>query len=165
MLETIIALIKKLCIVSNLNPALIYGLVKVESNFDTNAIRYEPNFSYISKPTHFAVLLHIPKAAEEAMQMTSWGLMQIMGARARDEGFTENLNQLLDPEENIELGIKIVSKLKKKYPKDTDLISVYNWGNFRKRIDGTYHNQRYVDRVLDAMYQYGKLDSQNCAHE
>ena len=46
-------------------------------------------------------------AQEWACQRSSWGLMQIMGATAREQGFRGNyLTELCDPWVNIEYGLK-----------------------------------------------------------
>jgi soluble lytic murein transglycosylase-like protein len=82
-------------------------------------------------------------------QSTSWGLMQVMGFNARDLGFKRRwLVELCRPEIGIDLGCQFLARLVAKYDSTEDAVSAYNQGAPRKRADGTYRNQHYVDRVM-----------------
>jgi len=72
-----------------------------ESDLNQWATRYEPTFNWLCKPEAWAQSLHITAATETIHQKTSWGLGQIMGAVAREEGFSGDLPSLCDPTTNI----------------------------------------------------------------
>ena len=97
----------------------------------------------------------------------SWGPMQIMGATARWLGFKGTfLSELIEPEVGIEYGCKYLANLKRRFSGNSknncnqvdDIaifcdkkISAYNAGSPRKKADGTYVNQKYVDKVLNSI--------------
>lgn len=75
-----------------------------------------------------------------------------MGANARWMGFSGPLTHLLDPKQNLEISCKFFSTVVlKKNPKLEDAIAAYNAGSPRRKADGTYRNQQYVDKVLKTM--------------
>jgi hypothetical protein len=84
-------------------------------------------------------------------QQASWGLMQVMGAVARECGFHGNyLSQLLDPEEGTEFGCRHLAILKGRYIQVygwDGVIAAYNAGSPRIVHAGGFENQQYVDRV------------------
>ena len=123
---------------------LVSAIIKVESSGDTNAIRYEDHYKWLYEPEAFRG----HKATERIAQKTSWGLMQVMGAVARELGFKGRfLSELLKPELGIEYGCKQLKRQYKRYDNWQDAISAYNQGNNRKSDNGDYANQGYVDRV------------------
>ena len=131
----------------DIDPLLIAAIVQVESNGNTRATRYEPHFRYIYKSSEFSDRIGITKTTEEHHQMTSWGLMQVMGAVAREMGFEGHLNQLCEPEEGLRWGIKKLNQQWEKYGDLDSAIAAYNWGTAVKRKK-EFVNQDYVDRVL-----------------
>jgi len=99
---------------------------------------------------------------ERILQRTSWGLMQIMGAVARERGFRGWLTELCDPQANLEWGCKHLRwmidhnnayGLPDYRIKPEDLAAAWNAGKARF-VDGKYTNQSYVDRVVKAMEGY-----------
>lgn len=127
--------------------ALILAIIWQESKGETWAFRFEPKFSYRYTPSVFAKNLGISLDTEIMAQMTSWGLMQVMGCVARECGFDSHLPKLLIPEIGLEYGVKKLSKLLKKYSTVQDVIAAYNGGS-PIVINGQYRNQHYVDSVL-----------------
>lgn len=86
-------------------------------------------------------------------QQASWGLMQIMGAVARECGCTlPYLPQLCDPDEGIEYGCRHLASLKGRYLQGhgwDGVIASYNAGSPRRVADGgPFVNQKYVDAVI-----------------
>jgi soluble lytic murein transglycosylase-like protein len=102
------------------------AIVRVESNGDVFAYRPEPRYRYFwdvarnrpfravspdevgSKvaPADFPTLTG-SREQEWWAQQASWGLMQIMGAVAREEGFTAPfLTELVDPAANLTVGCR-----------------------------------------------------------
>lgn len=118
----------------NIEPAWIKAHIKVESNWDVNASRFEA---------------HKGDA--------SWGLMQLLLTTAK--GVLENpdltTTQLIQPAVNIEAGTKLLSQLWTRFGNMRDAIAAYNAGS--PRLDNTgraYVNQDYVDKVTNAYNQY-----------
>ena len=122
------------------DPYLVAAFCEVESGFNTYAIRYEPHYRWLVgenlSPT------------EEISQKTSWGLMQVMGAVARERGLrSKYLSALTEPKIGIRFGCAHLAwfRDKKGYSGD-DMIAAYNAGSPRKK-NGIYVNQGYVDKV------------------
>ena len=123
---------------------LVSAIIKVESSGDTNAIRYEDHYKWFYKPESYKG----HKDTERIAQKTSWGLMQVMGAVARELGFKGRfLSELLIPELGIEYGCKQLKRQYNRYGNWQDAISAYNQGNNKKLDNGDYANQIYVDKV------------------
>lgn len=83
-------------------------------------------------------------------QQISFGLLQVMGAVAREHGFRgEFLTELTQPAIGLEYGCKHLASLRVRFgPAWGHVIAAYNAGSPRKRPDGTYDNQTYVDDVM-----------------
>ena len=123
---------------------IVKAICRVESDFFTDAIRYEDHYRWLFNPEDFRG--HTP--TEKIAQKTSWGLMQVMGAVARELGFNGRfLSQLCKPEIGLEYGCKHLRNLYDRYNDWQDAISAYNQGNNKKGSNGNYKNQRYVDKV------------------
>ncbi len=123
---------------------VIYGIVCQESSGKPNAVRYEPGFLK-------RYLLKIPGlgTTERKARATSYGLMQILGQTARENGFGGDFSVLFDPRVNLYWGCLYLKRLKKRYYEQhgwPGVISAYNAGSPRKK-GGVYGNQHYVDKV------------------
>ena len=136
------------------SPALVLAIIEAESGGDSYAARYEP--------LHMTKLLatrpqHVSLDTEVVFQKTAWGLMQVMGATARELGFDGWLSELVVPETNIRLGVEFLRRKMSQYL-DRDGIegvaAAYNGGAPRRRPDGKFTNQGYVDKVMEAMGRY-----------
>ncbi|WP_051286217.1 lytic transglycosylase domain-containing protein [Megalodesulfovibrio gigas] len=80
---------------------VVVAVAKVESGLNSYAIRFEPQYRWLvdardlrplstpgaSPPQSFPSLRGCSGLTEWAAQKTSWGLMQVMGAVARERGF------------------------------------------------------------------------------
>ena len=108
---------------------LIHAIIQHESSYNSNAVRFEPEIND-----------------------KSIGLMQILISTGRSLGLVgtdaEIEKQLFIPEINIKYGTKYLHELSKKYNNIRDIIASYNAGKPRYKLDGTYINQKYVDKVL-----------------
>ncbi|MFW6028703.1 MAG: lytic transglycosylase domain-containing protein [Halanaerobiales bacterium] len=140
----------------NLPSQLVYSIIKVESDYQEYSIRYEKQFKWLYKPDRF-VKGPITLNTEENAQKTSWGLMQLMGATARELGFDKLfLPELLKPEINIKYGCKYLAGLRERYKDltnsialfDDNMVAAYNAGSPRKKDNGEFVNQEYVDKIL-----------------
>lgn len=131
--------------------SLVSAIVRVESGGDPWAIRYEPQFydHYIA-PKPVKGKAPCSAQTEGRMQATSWGLMQIMGATARETGFNGVfLSQLCDPETGLDWGCRYLIRLFKRFGGQGDeaVIAAYNAGSPRKTGTGAFVNQAYVDKI------------------
>lgn len=133
-----------------LDPDLIQSIVQIESDFNPWVYRFEPKWVLYHNPVNYAKKLGITLDTEKNSQAISFGLMQVMGAVARELGFDEELIKLCDPELAIQYGCLKLIDLKKRYTNEQDIISAYNAGSAYK-INGKYKNQEYVDEVSGAL--------------
>lgn len=90
-----------------LDPDVVCGVCEQESGWNVWAVRYEPAF--LVRYVQPLKLLQ----TESVARSISWGLMQVLGQVAREQGFKgEFLSQLCDPEIGIEYGcLVLASKL------------------------------------------------------
>lgn len=119
-----------------IDPALIRGIIKQESNWDVNASRYEAHKGD-----------------------TSWGLMQVMLATGKKVLNAPDLTptQITQPRTNIEAGVKVLAENWNRWGNLPDAIAAYNAGSPRLGKDGKYVNKEYVSRVLSNYETYKKL--------
>ena len=101
-----------------LDPALVCALCEVESSWIPWAVRHEPGYrwlwgltydDYPIEPRWLAKEVQLrgyTAGTERIFQRTSWGLMQIMGAVARERGFRGWLTELCDPTVNLQWGCR-----------------------------------------------------------
>lgn len=139
----------------SLDPYLVAAIVWKESRGDQYACRYEPNWKWFNDVQTHAKNNKISRETETRFQMTSWGLMQVMGATCRDLGFLKQLPKLSLPNVGLEYGCKYLSKQLKRYEnKTTDAVSAYNMGTVSLDDNGDYVNKNYV---RDVMQYYQEL--------
>jgi soluble lytic murein transglycosylase-like protein len=125
-----------------LDPALVCAVCHHESgNWNPWAIRYEPGFyhRYIDSMKGLS-------DTEKQARACSWGLMQVMGQVAREQGFDgPYLSELCDPRQNIRHGCKKLAKCLDRANGDvrTALLG-YNGGG----------NPGYPDKVLRHLKEY-----------
>jgi soluble lytic murein transglycosylase-like protein len=96
-----VALANKWAAKYGLDPFLVCAVIEQESNWNPWAMRYEPGFfsRYIADKNL--------EATEASARATSFGLCQVMGEVAREEGFGGRfLTQLCDPDIGIEYGCR-----------------------------------------------------------
>jgi soluble lytic murein transglycosylase-like protein len=103
---------------------------------------------------------------ETKVKEYSHGLVQILGTTALDMGFIGNKQYkpdetfyypgLLDPNVNINLGVKYLKLMYDTYKNIYDAISAYNQGpkDYLKNSDGTYKNQSYVTTVSNKIKRF-----------
>ena len=126
----------------NILPSLALAIAKVESNFNPQALSHAG----------------------------AKGVMQIM-PRTAEQTFGVSRGRLFDPDVNIELGVKFIKKLLKRYDGRLDIaLSHYNGGSKVKNRHGELSvipaTRNYVDKVLatqqdflhhDGFLQHGNL--------
>lgn len=136
---------------------LIQAIIAVESSGNPWAIRFEKHYRWLycpvrQEPSAFPYSLPgCSQATELNAQKTSWGLMQIMGAVAREYGFRGTfLSELCHPDLNVDYGTKYLQALHDRFFDRhgiNGVIAAYNAGSVRMQ-NGLYENQTYVDKVL-----------------
>lgn len=126
--DTLEPIIQKMAEKYKVPPALIKAIIKVESNWDVNASRYE-----------------------KELNDSSWGLMQLLLKTARQILKNDKLtiSQLIQPETNIEAGTAYLAYQLKRYNGSIpDAIAAYNAGTAKfNPVTRTYSNQSYVNKV------------------
>lgn len=118
----------------NVEPAIIHAIIKVESNWDTTASRYESH-----------------------LNDSSLGLMQVLLKTAREQLKNPGLTttQLFDPQTNIEAGTRYIAYQLRRYNGNIkDAFAAYNAGSKRLTSSGAYINQSYVDKAYNAYQMY-----------
>jgi soluble lytic murein transglycosylase-like protein len=131
-----------------LSEVLVTAIVYQESLGLPNAIRFEPKAHDFWKPEIYAAKLKISLQTELNCQKSSVGLMQIMFSTARFLGYEGSFAGLFDPKINLVWGCTYLKQLCKEYVNVSDQAAAYNAGSVKRKDDGSYKNQEYVDSVL-----------------
>jgi soluble lytic murein transglycosylase-like protein len=147
-----------------LPPALIAAVIQEESRFEMWATRVEPRYLRNAKVRREAARWTSshrspPTTTTELHDRSrSYGLMQVMGETAREQGFSAPyLAELYLPKNATLHGAILLRHLLDRYHKDTlAAISAYNQGSARKQ-SGVFANARYVYRVVIAWRAYERL--------
>jgi hypothetical protein len=118
----------------NMSPSLALAIAKVESNFNHQALSHAG----------------------------AKGVMQIM-PRTAEQVFGVHRSRLFDPDVNIELGVKFIKKLLKRYDDRLDIaLSHYNGGSGVKNKHGDLRvmpaTRDYVDKVLATQQDFLQHD-------
>jgi soluble lytic murein transglycosylase-like protein len=131
----------------SVDPHWMRAIVYQESGNNPYALRFEPTYRYLYQPEHYTSPVN-GLHTEMITQRMSWGLAQIMGALAREQGHTGFMGELLNPETNItHLAIRI-RDLKKISTFPPDVFAMYNCGpGAIHKTSGKYQNQSYVDAI------------------
>jgi soluble lytic murein transglycosylase-like protein len=137
-----------------LDTHLVMAIVATESAGKTYAFRYEPHFRWLLDVEKYAKMNQISRESEEMAQKISWGLMQVMGAVAREMGFKGLLPELCHPEVGLRYGCQKFSLCLRGNEFDLPTaLAAYNAGSPRRKENGEWVNQTYVDKVLQKMQQ------------
>lgn len=136
-----------------LPPDLVAAIVSVESAGDRFAIRVEPGYRYLwdvkngrpfrvsstlarqrVAPKNFPATPGMSRDTEWIGQQTSWGLMQVMGAVARELGFKGHFAGLCNPLEGLHFGCKHLANLRDRHFAEhgwAGVVDAYNDGTAR----------------------------------
>lgn len=136
----------------SLDPALVDALGWQESSWQTDAFRFEPGFYERYLKNNPAYRDTIPRRIS-----SSYGLLQVMAATARDYGFTGEPEELFKPDIGTKWGCHILSQLI--HWSNGDLkqaLGAYNAGkgNWRSGVA-----QRYAQKVLLHYAHFKVLDT------
>lgn len=105
----LVTLASKIATGMGLDPVLVCSVCEQESMWNPDAIRYEPAFM----AKYVAPLYTNNKigATEAFARSFSWGLMQVMGQVAREQGFDRPfLSSLCTPEVGLTVGCQVLKK-------------------------------------------------------
>ena len=135
---------------------VLYGVILKESRFNPLACRFEPHYRWLFYPDQVKPM-DCSLATEKTFQMTSWGLMQVMGAVFREYGFKGWLTAIPgDVEAQLDYGCKHLKKMIKRWGLEGGILA-YNAGSPRKNDQGQYINQAYLDGVLKLAGNYRQI--------
>lgn len=147
-LSPYVPIVKNIANEVSILPELILAIIMQESGGRIYVSRYEEKYNYLYMPLHYSQALNYAMMTEINQQRTSWGLMQIMGAVAREHGFDDYFPALCIPATNILIGSKFVSNLLGKHGSIEAVFSAYNAGSPKRDAYGKYLNQGYVDSAM-----------------
>lgn len=148
--KELMELIRKIATTEGINPELALAIAGNESNYDCGACRFEKKWKWFVNPRKFSQSLLVTYETEKLLQACSWGPMQVMGAVARELGFTGQIASLSYPELGVLFACKKLKSLMKVYTNELDVISAYNQGSAYK-TNNVYNNQVYVDNVVERL--------------
>jgi Transglycosylase SLT domain len=164
--------LEHIAIAHGLAPDVVHAICLVESHGRRWAWNPEPKYRYFwdvkrnlpfrrltdeevqseFPPVDFPTLVDDPDQ-EWWAQQASWGLMQVMGAVAREHGFQEPvLTQLLEAEFGLEFGCRAF-KARLKWAKGDvrAALAAYNGGPAGNTPGDRLRNGGYADKVLRAL--------------
>lgn len=146
------------CFRFSFDPKWVKAIIQQESQGNTYALRYEPQYAYLYQVKIFAQHALISLATEETSQKMSWGLGQVMGAVAREQGHAGFMGELFQPELNVKHICIRLKNLKHWSLEKDDLFSMYNGGpgTLNHKVNGKYPNQAYVDSVNGYLQTFTK---------
>ena len=134
---------------SGVDPILVAAIVGSESKGKGWKCRFEKNYEWLFNPKRYVNELN-SEDTEIILQKISWGPMQIMGAVAREAGYMSDLSELSKPSVGIKWGCDFLRRLCDAYGKSNmcDIVAIWNGGPGARIGNGTYKNQKYVDKVM-----------------
>lgn len=169
--DEIIDLARIECQKQGITLPLVLGFIETESGGDQWAYNPEPKYRYLWSCRAHAPFRPITKLEDSSEyppddfpapeagvdpdaewwgQQASWGLMQVMGAVAREVGFRGPfLTSLCDPEINLAVGCTKLKRLLKQWGDPEMAACAYNRGSVGY-VPNTkeFLNQKYVDKVM-----------------
>jgi soluble lytic murein transglycosylase-like protein len=124
----LIALARLAAVKHHLDEALVCAICEQESSWNPWAMRYEPSFfaRYVA-PLYTQKKIAVTEAYARGF---SWGLMQVMGQVARENGFEgQFLSELCEPAIGLEIGCKVFfAKLGRQGGDTTKALQSWNGG-------------------------------------
>lgn len=175
----LLALAKRHADAHGLPVALVAAIASYESSSNPAAWNPEPKYRWLwnvklNKPFRTLTSAEISAASppkdfpclvgdrdqEWWAQRASWGLMQVMGACAREHGCREPYLTMLVRDENLgmEFGCRVLAALRDRFLKAfgwRGVVAGYNAGTPVLVGQGVFANQVYVDRIDTTLTRLG----------
>jgi soluble lytic murein transglycosylase-like protein len=107
--DELIDIARTAAVIHGLAPELVCAICEQESGWNPWAVRYEPAFyeRYISPLADSRAVT----PTEASARAFSWGLMQVMGQVAREQGFAGSmLAELCEPKVGLEIGCSVLAR-------------------------------------------------------
>lgn len=149
--DAILASAQTVAIVHGLPPELVQAMVCQESTYQPYRNRFEQGFYdryVLGKKLDFVPPLCL-KITEALGRATSWGLLQIMGSTAREQGFRGWFPELCQPEIGLDWGCRYLADLRRRFGSEgwAVVVRAYNGGS------GGRHNESnpYPGEVLEKL--------------
>ncbi len=138
----VLQILKDAALRHGLRPSLVVAVATKESSLNTWATRFEPGWVWWLTTGAMARVVGTTEATEKIHQATSWGLMQVMGAVARELGFRGPMPMLCEPRMGADVACRKLSACIDKWGTETRGIQAYNAGK-----PGTQTGIAYADAV------------------
>ena len=140
-----------------LDKNILAAMVMAESHGAPCAKAYENDYKWLFFPRENAKKCNITYERELKDQKTSWGTLQVLGATARELGYTGLLNDLCKDEKTaMRFGAMFLKKQLERYGNYHDAVAAYNAGSVIKK-GGMYVNKKHVDKVFSFYRELTKI--------
>lgn len=149
--EKLLPLVREKALKYNLDYKLLDAIIQVESSYNIYAVRFEAKSKSFVIPSKFAKINFITDETEEMLQKFSWGICQVMGSTARWLGYQGPIPHLCNADTNLNWACRFISRLKDQHGVIENIIASYNAGSVRRKPDGSFINQAYVNKVVSVM--------------
>lgn len=149
-------MIKNVATRHGLDANLVGALVITVSDGDAGAARFDPLLHKSGASVHDPEDVKPSTSTVETEmvhQVTSWGLMQIMGFVAREQGYRGWLTHLCRPKIGLEQGCTHLLKLFNRFGSVEEVVSNYNHGKQRRYVAKLYESEDFVDVVMSRYRQ------------
>lgn len=154
------ALIQKYAEKYSLDPAIVYGVCMTESSMNPKATRFEPGYKWLYHVDMCAKEANVPFEVEKRQQMTSFGIMQLMGGVLREYNYWGRLSDILySPDAQIAFGCRHLASKIAKYGLELGILA-YNSGSPGRDLNGVWfppeqqHNADYLKKVMRYAAQF-----------
>lgn len=152
----------------DIQPSLLIAMSLVETADRTYATRFEINSSrYLTATRNWANRTKVTEDTERVGQKTSWGIMQVMGFRARELGFAGLFPELTQVALGLRYGCLALKDCQRRFGKpgtlgfDENVVAAYNAGSPRDLDkDGKLDNHEYVAKVFANFEPWEKIAAQ-----
>lgn len=143
--DQLVGLAKSAAMAASVEPELVCAVCEQESSWNPWAVRYEPAFFARYVQPQF-----LTDATEAQLRAVSWGLMQIMGETAREEGFKGHIASLCDPQTGLDAGIEHLKRMLSRSGGNWPIaLNLYNGGS----------NPQYATEVMARVDKYKEMNN------
>lgn len=156
----VIAAVREVAPTQGIEARTLLAFIAQESAGRAEVTRYEALWKRFVDVTQWSKTTGISALTEYHEQAISWGLMQVMGSRARELGFRGLLPELVAPAAGIHWGALCLKDLARRFnlPRvpvislSEELACAYNHGSPQRKPNGEWVVEDYVTSIF-AHYQ------------